>query len=371
LNYRGLKMNKNLKWLIFTTLIYNFFFNSVQAGNNNHQYRYQYIPLTDVQADIGEGIFFSQSVIDDRGRVWGKYWTSADGITRNAVYSKGKIKVYQSSITYITAVNIRGTLGGCVEDPETGSLQAALVRSDEVELIPFLPGETRTCILSSYSLNDSDAALVWSEDPSGLNENTYRVFKKGKNIFSYKLPTGSDDPIWGLNNQGTVAGNIADPNLDFRAIRFERPYGEPEFLKLYGSGTDSSTSGINNRGHILGKTGDYIGIWNKKGDFSPYLINGSSLCCSLLFNDDNLIVTTFNYEAYNAGNFDILKSYLSPKPGVLIDIEKLVVNKSDIKTKLFNILDINNNGDMIGIGLPNSFGSDPAFLLKRLPNKDY
>jgi hypothetical protein len=261
------------------------------------------------------------------------------------------------------AANARGIIGGFVTDPQTGNLHAALFRGDQTEMIPFLPGEIKTYVLS---LNDSDTALVWSEDPSGLNQNTYRLYRKGKTLFSYQLPTGSDcSSCWGVNNQGIVVGTIYDANLNaFRAIRFRPPYGEPLLLDPLPPDSDSTSFGINSSGYILGVSNAYLGdpsrnrygVWNRKGNFKAYF---EGINYYALFNDNNLIVLTQNFDT----DFN---SYLVPRPGVRLNVADLVDNPSTEVADLAQVIDINNRGDMIGYKVCFDLPCPPPFLLRRL-----
>jgi hypothetical protein len=84
-----------------------------------------------------------------------------------------------------------------------------------------------------------------------------------------------------------------------------------------------------------------------------------------LLNDNNLIVITENYLVT-----ENWKSYLVPSPGVVLNVEDLLVNPADMEAKLYNVVDMNNNGDMVGIGLYDEAADNfPTFLLKRLSAK--
>ena len=327
---------------------------SADHSRSNH-YRYEYISLTDVPVPPGYAEFMPWA-IDDSGRVYGHVGSLSGPIGRIAVYANGVLSVYQEGYPTAGAVNARGTLGGFVEDPQSGNIQAALFRRNQVELIPYLPGDTRTFV---ESVSDSNTVLVFSERfPS-----TQQIYKNGKAIFSYQLPEeGGGSTNWGINNEGTVSGDTYIPNLNAtRAIRFRRPYGEPELLDPLPTDRDSSSLGINNSGNILGVSSNdlttaHYGIWDRKGNFKPYI---EGVCCNALFNDENLIVVTWDYI------FNSDKSYLVPNPGVQLDIEDLLVNRSDLDTPLQNVVDINNRGDMIGLG-PWNGSRFPAFLLRRV-----
>jgi hypothetical protein len=323
------------------------------------EYRYHYISLTEVQIPSGF-TRFNPTAIDDHGRVYGNT-TGVSVDSHVAVYDHGVVKVLQPGIVF--TINTLGTIGGAITDPQTGTLQPALFRGKKVEIIPLLPGETR---LSLLALNDADTALIWSEDPSGFNRNTYRLYSEGKTIFRYQIPTGSDCfGCWGVNNRGVVVGTIFDPNLNaFRAIRFRPPYDEPQLLDPLPTDSDSTSFGINNAGYILGSShvflGDpaknHYGVWDRKGNFKTFVTTG--IFYEALFNDKNLIVLTENMDT----DFN---SYLVPRPGVRWNVEDLVNNPTAVEAPLAQVVGINNHGDMIGYGLC-SASPCPRFLLRRL-----
>jgi hypothetical protein len=325
------------------------------------EFRYHYISLTEVPLPAGF-VEFEIRAIKDSGRIYGTAWDASSVDPHVAVYADGAVTVLQPGHT-LTA-NARGTIGGYVDDPQTGNRQAALFRRNQVELVPFLPGEDFTMVLS---LNDSDTALVWSRDPSGLNRNTYRLYSKGKTTFRYQLPVGSDNsPGWGVNNQGAVAGNTVDvntPDSEFRAIRFRPPYDESMLLNPLPTDNSSASFGINNAGYILGLSsiffGDpaknHYGVWDRKGNFKTYF---EGINYFALFNDKNLIVLTQNFDT----DFN---SYLVPRPGVRLNVEDLVDNPTSVEAPLAQVVDFNNHGDMIGYGFCMSFPC-PRFLLKRI-----
>jgi hypothetical protein len=325
-----------------------------------HEYRYHYISLTEVPLPSGF-VAFNPSAINDSGRVYGTAWDASFVDPHVAVYAGGAVTVLQPGNA--GAANAHGTVGGHVTDPQTGKLQAALFRETKVEIIPFLPGEIQTFVVS---LNNSDTALVWSEDPSGGNRNTYRLYSKGRTTFSFQLPTGSDcSGCWSVNNGGVVAGSIHDPDVNaFRAIQFRPPYGEPFVLDPLPTDSDSYPFGINSSGYILGSSngGDptktTIGVWDKKGHFKTYF---EGINYFAFFNDQKLLVLTQNFDT----DFN---SYLVPEPGVRVNVEDLVDNPSSVEAPLAQVVGINNHGDMIGYGLCNDI-TCPLFLLKRIDSE--
>lgn len=322
-------------------------------------FHYHYISLSTAPLPPGFQNFIP-SAINDKGLIYGSV---DDGVfTYIAVYAHGAISVLQTGTGFINsgAVNARGIAGGSVfTDPANFKFQAALFQGNSVRTIPFLPGETSIQVLS---LNDSGTALVWSEslDPLKFNQNIYRLYSKGKFIFRFQLPTGSDcSRCWGVNNQGAVAGTIFDPGVNaFRAIRFQPPYRNSRLLNPAPSDTDSTSFGINNSGNILGVSNilfgnpakSHYGIWDKKGNFKTYFEDDKNYFA--LFNDNNLIVLT-------EGD---LNSYIVPKPGVRLNLMDLVDNPAE--ASIGTVTDVNNRGDMVGFSFDGSGIS--SFLLRRV-----
>ncbi len=329
----------------------------ITHAEQSHEYHYRYISLSKVTLPSGFAQF-TPVAIDDKRKVYGDIYDSS-GVAHIAVYGDGVLHVLRPG--NVLTVNARGTIGGYVTDPQTGNFQAALFRGNEVEIIPLLPGETKTFV---QSLNDSDTALVRSEDPSAPN--TYRLYKKGETLFSYQLPTGSDCPgCWGVNNKGIVVGTIFDPNLNaFRAIRFLPPYNKPQLLNPLPTDSDTTSFGISKSGNIIGvshvflgdSTKNHYGIWDRQGNFKSYF---EGINYFALFNNKNLIVLTQNFDTDN-------NSYLVPRPGVRLNIMDLLDNPADADVQLVAVVDINNHGDMTGYGCDVDFNLCGGFLLHRV-----
>lgn len=346
------------KWLGYILALVVVWWAQALHADQSYGYRYHYVSLSDVELPPGYNQF-APAAIDNSGRVYGAVFDSSS-VVHVAVYAHKTVTVFQPG--YPVVANNRGTIGGAVTDAQTGKLQAALFRRDHVKMVPFLPGEIQTYVAS---INDSDTALVWSEDPNGLVRNTYRLYSKGKTLFSYQLPTGSDcTSCWGVNNQEIVTGTIFDPDLNaFRAIRFRPPLYKPILLDPIGSDTDSTSFGINNSGKILGVSNSYFGdltknrygIWNRRGHFQVFF---EGINFFALFNDNNLIVLSQNFDTDR-------NSYLVPAPGVRLNLVDLVDNPSAVTASfLTQAVDINNRGDIIGFGECTSLPC--TFLLRRV-----
>jgi hypothetical protein len=344
----------------------------IALASQSTDYHYHYISLSKVPLPAGFHNF-TPSAINENGLIYG---IVDDGINSySAVYTHGTISVTQPEPSFIGqgAVNARGIAGGSVfTDPANFKFQAALFRGHSIKMIPYLPGETSTQVVS---LNDYNSALLWSEtiDPSTFGRNIYRLYSKGKYIFRFQLPTGSDCPrCWGVNNQGVVVGTISDPDLNaFRAVRFQPPYRNFQLLNPAPSDTDTTSFGINNSGNILGisyassdpNARGHIGIWDKKGNFKTYFEDFNYIFA--LFNDNNLIVLTEGSFVENGDR----NSYIVPKPGVRINLMDLVDNPAEASLGGLNIVtDINNRGDIVGYSFDG--GELSTFLLRRVFSKD-
>lgn len=333
---------------------------SVAAAQEDYakKYRYHYISLSNVQLPAGYRYFQAFS-IDDKGRVYGRMNDTSLN-AHIAVYSNNAFTVFQQGGWLNPGVvNARGTTGGYLEE----QAQAALFRGNSKKIIPFLPGETFTQVVS---LNDSETALVWSGDDYGINPIIYRLYdNKGKILFSYS--NGSDcPPCWGVNNQAVVAGAIFDSGLNaFRAIRFAPSYRNPQLLNPLPTDNNTVSSAINNAGNVLGLSysssndiyHQHIGVSDRRGQFKSYFEGFGG---SVLFNDSNLIVQTRNFDHI---------SYILPKPGVRLNLMNLVDNPADVSVYgLFTVTDINNRGDMVGYSYGG--GSINAFLFQRVFPED-
>ncbi|MEQ1561052.1 MAG: hypothetical protein ABL933_19240 [Methyloglobulus sp.] len=325
-------------------------------------YRYQYIPFSQAKLPPGYGDFYP-IVINDGAAVYGAaaiYDDSPYNPFPLAVYKNGVVTLlsddYPYSNFYPVAGNESGTVGGFETDTSDYHTQAALFHGRHEELIPILPGDTNSQVVD---LNDDGTALVVSWDAD--NNDTSSLYKKGKStLLNFGLkPTGADVSVFGINNEGTIIG-VAN-SVGFR---HDPSTGKTIMLNPLPTEQHSWVVDINNKGNVAGYSYNNpnekkrIGLWDKKGIFHTYFIEGTpgfpTNSENLLFNDKNLIVIT------DASS----NCYLVPKPGVGLNLADLVVNTPFLNWKPAYIKDINNEGDMIG------YGSDFSwFLLKRIDAK--
>jgi hypothetical protein len=320
------------------------------------EFRYHYVSL-DNAVPSPSNQFFDPIAINNSGRVYGNLYGYGDtncGITI-AVYADGALTPLQPGITY--AVNNKGTIGGSVFiDPINCIEQAALFHGNSVELIPPQPGEYTSSVIA---LNDPGTAVVLSRGANGV---TYVLYSKGQTTPLDFGPTVTNPSVSGINNQGLISGTEGISVIDgAHGFRFDPRTGNVALFDPVSPDTIAWGVGINNRGNVLGYSfviyptpyHERIGVWDRYGHFKTYIyetINSSIL----LFNDSNQIVITFISSGAASG-----LSYLVPKPGVRLNLADLVENLP-LGGNLSNIIGINNNGDMIGLG------SGGSFLLARI-----
>ena len=192
-----------------------------------------------------------------------------------------------------------------------------------------------------------------------MGQPTYSLYRRGQSLL---LDLGPDFRPSFFNNQGIIAGTTRGYKNGFR---FNPITGDNTLLNPVSPDPSVWVQGINNRGDVLGYSYvdsaiERIGVWDSKGIFKPYFVEGISLFPTisnrLLFNEKNLIVITY----VSSPATEKWNSYVIPKPGVRLNLADLVEGKPEgIRKSL--IFDINNQGNMIGL----SFTNFETFLLER------
>jgi hypothetical protein len=123
---------------------------------------------------------------------------------------------------------------------------------------------------------------------------------------------------------------------------------------------DSWGMAINSRGEVLGYSfisggRERIGSWRRR-EFRVSFTEGTqrfpTVSNSLLWNDDNLIVITDTTD---------LSSYIVTSPGV----RKNLANVSDNLDPWTRITDVNECGDLIGVGGTSRNVGEHSFILER------
>ena len=349
-------------WSLFVLFMLTMFAIVVHADDGK-KFRYCYVSLDDA---LPSGfLFFDPAALDNQDRVYGTIFDEL--FNRHiAVYEDGVLNVLQplQPEDIGNVFNSVGTLGGSVLiDPVNVVYQAALFYDDQVELIPPQPGEIFSWVIA---LNDAGTALVESFDT--LGQQIFALYKNGESTVFNFGPTVANPFFLSINNQGIISGTTFIPELGLRGFRFNTRTGETTVLDPLTTEPDALTQGINNRGEVLGYSFfggglERIGIWNRKGKFKTYFVEGTpefpTISNRLLFNDNNLIViTVVTRPASETDN-----SYLVPKPGVRLNLADLVENLPS-GANLSSIQDLNDHGNIIGGG---SLGT---FLLERIEEDD-
>ncbi|MGH6902033.1 MAG: hypothetical protein ACREIR_04770 [Geminicoccaceae bacterium] len=320
-----------------------------------HKHTYQYVSL---DAAVPKGFdFFEPRSITDSGRVYGTLFQCGPDTCSPfvAVYRRGEISALHDESLALTANN-RGTVGGFVVlDPALGTSQAALFTRSEVELIPPLTDEFTAAV---GLLTNSGIAFVTSLD-SNFNVLSHYLTRRG-----HVTPLNFGPDFAGqfdINNRGIISGTSfrRDGN---RAFRYDPSSGSFTVLDPLPTEPDSWGQAINNRGHVLGYSFvagglERIGVW-RGTEFRTYFVEGTdefpTVSNRLLWNKRGLIVITDTTD---------LNSYLVPRPGVRLNLADLTEGPIPVWTL---ILDINNRGDLIGIGGAEQGFFDSAFLLRRV-----
>jgi hypothetical protein len=321
-------------------------------------YTYHYESLTNLSLPSGVSAFAPWR-IDDRGRVHGTAF-DADGVEPHvAVYADGVLTVRQEGT--VSSTSPRGLVGGTVGvHPEP--TQAALFRGDRTTLFPAIGGVQGNDVIA---VNDADLALVWYADTEEMNRNTYRLFRRNRSVFEYRLPTGSDcSPCWDVNTASVVAGTASLPSVNaFRALRFEKLNKEPKAFKPPAPYKHSTSFGISEDGtigvmafNIPGTAASY-GLWDEKGKFTKYF---EGAIYQTVLSEKNWIVLTASDDATD------VDSYIVPRPGQRKNLEDLIDNPEDLEGPLSQILAINRRGDMLGYGKCDVIPC-PVYVLRRVP----
>jgi hypothetical protein len=327
------------------------------ASVQGQEYRYHYVSLTNIQLPAGF-TYYMPTALDDRGRVYGMVFDENSSNAHIAVYQDGALQVRQSGYAYTS--NAHGTLGGYIIDAETGSMRAALFRGEETLLIPGIESERWSMVVS---VNDAGAAIV-NSDPSDKNINRYRLYYRGRFVFTYQLPTDSDcSGCWKVNNFGVVAALVFDPDAeDHIALRFRPPYRFPRTLEPLAGSAHGGPFGITDAGSIAGSmyfpddSSWSYGLWDRWGRYTNYY---HGLSYNPKMNSAGLIVLSGNYESDR-------NSYIVPRPGERLNVMELLDNPEQVEGPLDDITAVNRRGDMVGRGQC-AEPVCPTFLLVRVP----
>jgi hypothetical protein len=318
---------------------------------------YHYVGL-DPALPAGFDFLDIPAAINDSGSVYVTGYKCGDAGCLPTVlkYRNGTMSSVHDGIAY--SANNDGTVGGSVlTDPDNSIEQAALFADDgTVVLIPRRPGESTSHV---RKVTNTGIALVES-----VNETTGRtrfyLYLPGKRVLPLRLGKHQILDL-DVNDRGIVAGTIAPvgPAND-RAFRYNPLSNVRTLLNPLPTEQDSWGMAINSRGEVLGYSfisggRERIGSWRRR-EFRVSFTEGTTrfptVSNSLLWNDHNLIVITDTTD---------LSSYIVNSPGV----RKNLANLSDNFHPWTSITDVNECGDLIGVGGTSRYVVEHSFILER------
>jgi len=318
---------------------------------------YHYISLGALPLPAGF-LFVDPVKVTHKRHVYLAAW-SCDAVTcapSVAVYRKGTITVLNEG--YPLTANEHGIVGGSVvSDPVNFIEQAALFDEGKTELIPRLPGEYTSRVTK---LTDSGIALVESTDAAFVT--THYLYNKHHKVTPLNFGPENVKNL-DVNNDGQVSGTMSLPGKDL-AFRLDSSSGTKTVLNPTPTEPWSWGQEINERGDVLGYSFvpgrlERIGVWNRYGNFQTFFVEGTpafpTVSNKLLWNEEGLIVIT------NTSRSD-LNSYIVPRPNVRLKLADL----ADALPIWTYIVDVNDNGDLIGFGGSSYFNGQDVFLLERV-----
>jgi hypothetical protein len=321
---------------------------NAQAPSLN-QYRYHYVSLS---AALPEGFDFIDALrINDNGDIFFTAYKCNDVTCLPTVarYANGATSLLHEG--FANAANARGTLGGgVVLDPIQGTTQAALFDGRSVIPIPPLPGQLASDVLR---LTDSGIALVEAIVQLAPDEFQYKVYLYRNGRATALDFAGNAAFLLDVNNVGVISGTTFLPDIGrYRAFRLF-PGSAMTLLDPLSTEPHAWSQEINSSGDVLGWSfifggRERVGIWRDR-TFHTFFTEGTqefpTVSNALHWNDQGLIVIT------SAGAF----SYIVPEVGVRLNLADIT---NDELVPLRFIYDVNNRGDMVGIG----FRFTPDFL---------
>lgn len=244
---------------------------------------------------------------------------------------------------YAYVTNESGDAGGFVPSTDGGvtTWHAAIAHADGVvEVLPGLPGDRSSAVLllsdgrTAYLV--SFGAPVWKTHTCGSAASSFPVALPDETPADPGVPYVAQQ-VRGVNDRGELVVTHALNGVTYAssnsAFRFDAvtqtltelapPLCDPHLVGF----------AINQRGDVLGYSGDFlgysynptsfehIGVWNEANEFSP-LLTQTTASDRLAWNDGGLVVvssTTLGHDFQSSAH-----TYVVPAPGVALDLASLV-----------------------------------------------
>ena len=321
---------------------------------------YHYVSL-DAALPVGFAFFDPVAVIDN-GNVYGNVYRCRPGgcLSSVAVRRAGARAVSALRQGFASDANNKGVIAGSVLTNTSSRAvvtQAALFQGRQVQPIARRPGE-----VSSNALTLTDTGIALVESSSATDTSRYLLRRDGSVAPIDLGPDAGFSFAFDVNDRGVVsATTFSIPEGAFRGVRL-RPPGAPTFLEPLATEPQAWGLGINSKGDVLGYSFVFgaierIGFW-RGTTFHTRFVEGTpefpTVSNALRWNDRGLIVATATSDS---------NSYLIPRAGVRLNLADL----ADRLPPWTNIIDVNNGGDLVGVGGSAPGVIEEAFLLKRLP----
>ncbi|RKH62946.1 hypothetical protein [Corallococcus llansteffanensis] len=331
---------------------------AAEGQEDTRAFRYRYVSI-DSALPTGFDFFAEPINIINNGNVYLNAWTCTESSCAPSIasYRNGTATILHQNAQSIS-VNNHGVIGGSVVlDPVLFIEQAALFDRGTVTRIPRMQGEFTSQVIR---ITDSCIALVRWFDASFEQEHYY-LYQNGRvTLLDFG---GRQAAFLDVNNKGIVAGSLSDEAGVERAFRLNPFSGQLTLLPPLPTEPMSRGQAINNASEVLGYSFvpgalERIGVWRGKY-FLTYFVEGTpqfpTVSNRLLWNNAGLIIIT------RTSSSDMY-SYLVPRPGTRLNLADL----ADTLPRWTLISDINERGDIVGVGGSSYFNIENTFLLERV-----
>lgn len=371
-----------MKGLLFSFGLFCVLTNDISLAEGRNTIRYRYVPL---KLPTLPASFFGVNfnLLGDDGTIYGNVSKCGDidcdfllQTTHLATFGKGKLDISQSEFQ-VNAINSKGVAAGSATVGLTEEFpiflsQAAFLKKNRVILIP--PQQLNELEGSALAINDKGSFVLNSIAlENGAIKEVMSLFVNDRltplNLTSGLVPSRATKPH--INNHNFVAGTATKilPSGDFlfRSFRYDPQTSISTMLNPLSTETHALAMDMNSKGDVLGYSANFngverIGVWDKSGRFKTYFVEGTpefpTSSNNLFFNDEGIIIiTNVQFPEIETG-----LSYVVPKPRIRLNLADLVVNLPVSHSRGFNILDMNEKGDLL------SLENGGYALLKRIRN---